>query len=52
MRIRLTIDIERRRPEPAEVEREAQVDALVERSEPPRIGFTANPGRIEPEDRR
>ena len=54
MRIRLTLDIERRRaPEPeGELERDTAVDALVERSElhpRPPFGFAPN---MEPEDRR
>lgn len=48
MRIRFTIDIQRRRPEPAaaEMERDIEMGSLVERApDPQRIGFTANPGR-------
>lgn len=48
MRFRITIDIERRRPEPAG-EREVRLDSLVETQGPGRIGFTI-PGPSEQED--
>lgn len=52
MRIRLTIDIQRHnQPQPAEMERDVDMGSLVERVEPQRIGFTANPGRTpEPDE--
>lgn len=53
MRIRLTLDIERRRPElVGEPERETTVDALVERAEldpRPPFGFVPN---MEPDGKR
>lgn len=58
MRIRFTLDIERRRPDapPIEMERDVEMGSLVERVGQQPIGFTANPGRTpEPgswEDRR
>ncbi len=60
MRIRLTLDIDRHRQTPqSEVseqqQREVDMGSFVERAPEHRIGFTAQPGRIEPdewEDRR
>lgn len=48
MRLRITIDIERRRPEVVG-EREVQLDSLVETQGPERIGFTI-PGPSRQED--
>jgi hypothetical protein len=44
VRLTLTLDVARSRPDHA-VERDTQVDALVERAEPQPIGFAAEPGR-------
>ncbi|MEN1976889.1 hypothetical protein [Cellulomonas olei] len=44
IRLSLTLDVTRARHEAA-VERDTQVDALVERAEPQPIGFAAEPGR-------
>lgn len=57
MRIRLTLDIERRRPEPepqTEGGTEYVPGAQVERAYHQTVGFTADTGRISdyPEDRR
>lgn len=54
IRIALTVDFLRGRDEPSEPMREVQLDSLVETAGPYPIGFTAAPGRVEPdyEDRR
>lgn len=46
IRLSLTLDVERRRPDPAP-DREVQLDALVEPQAPGRIGFTTIPGPVE-----
>ena len=48
MRIHLTLDIERRRPEPYDY-REVDMASDHERAGSQRIGFSARPGTDEPE---
>lgn len=49
--IKLTLDIERRPQPRPEAQREVQLDSYLEHAEHHPIGFTASPGRTDPDER-